>query len=60
MGKTGKPTIIYDLTESPTEVVANEFEKMDKAVRAGQFEADPEPSKCRFCSVATSCEFAAG
>lgn len=57
MGKTGKPTIPYALDGVE---VAEEFEKMDNAVKAGEFVADPEASKCRFCSVATSCEFAAG
>lgn len=57
MGKTGKPTIPYELDGVE---VAEEFEKMDNAVKAGEFIADPEASKCRFCSVATSCEFAAG
>lgn len=59
MGKTGKPTLIYDLKDSPTEVVAAEFERMDKAVLAGEFEPSPEKNKCMFCSVRTSCEFAA-
>lgn len=57
MGKTGKPTIPYDLTD---ETVAGEYRRLDDAVKAREFPADPESSKCRFCSVATSCEFAVG
>lgn len=57
MGKTGKPTLPYDLTGIE---VATEFEAMDKAVKAGEFEASPESGKCRFCPVATSCEFRSG
>lgn len=59
MARTGKPTIPYDLTEWPEQRVAEEFQRLDEAVKAEVFEPDPEPDKCRFCDVNTACEFAA-
>lgn len=59
MGKTGKPTIPYDLTEWPEERIAEVFSQIDSEIRAGLFEPKPEPDKCRFCPVQLSCEYAA-
>lgn len=60
MGKTGKPTLVYDLAETPREEVAEAFKELDNNVKAGKFPADPDDKKCRFCSVSSSCEFAFG
>lgn len=57
MGKTGKPTLLYDLSDTPVEAVASAFKELDENVKAGLFPANPG-DHCRFCSVATSCEFA--
>lgn len=57
MGRTGKATYAYDLTQWPRNRVADEFCEVDEMITGGQFEPDPEPSKCRFCAVASSCEF---
>ena len=60
MGKTGKPTFVYDLTETPYDEVAAAFKRLDENVKAGEFPADPDDKKCMFCSVSSSCEFAFG
>ena len=57
MGKTGKPTKLLDLFEWGEQEVAEAFSEMDSAVKAEQFDAKPEPDKCRFCSVSVSCPF---
>jgi len=58
MGKSGKATYPYDLTEWTEERLTEEFHWLDQEVRAGNFEPDPEPSKCMFCDVNSSCPFA--
>jgi len=55
--KHGGPTKPYDLTAWSREQVTEEFHRLDEQVKAGNFPADPEPSKCRFCSVANACSF---
>lgn len=57
MGRSGKPTYAYDLTEWTREAVTSKFHELEANIQAGNFEPDPEPSKCRFCSVSTSCSF---
>ncbi|ATL70754.1 RecB family exonuclease [Nocardia terpenica] len=57
MAKTGKPTLAYDLTEWDRECMTGEFHKLADNIRAERFDPDPEPAKCRFCSVSASCEF---
>lgn len=59
MGKSGKPTYPFDLTEWTRERVSAAFAELEDNIRNERFEPDPEPSKCRFCSVAVSCEFRA-
>lgn len=59
MGKTGKPTFGYDLTEWSEERLTDAFGEMNDGVLMEDFDPDPEPAKCRFCSVASSCKFAA-
>lgn len=55
MGKSGRPTLFYDLTEWPTSRLTEEFEEVDELIRAEKFDPDPEEKKCAFCSVRTSC-----
>lgn len=57
MGRSGKPTVPYDLTELSEQWLTDEFGKLDEAIRSELFEPDPEPSKCRFCFVRASCPF---
>jgi len=59
MGKTGKPTFGYDLTEWSEERLTDSFGEMDDGVRMEYFDPDPEPGKCRFCSVQSACKYAA-
>nr|WP_238847555.1 PD-(D/E)XK nuclease family protein [Nocardia arthritidis] len=57
MGRTGKPTIAQDLSDWTKERVAEEFHALADNIQSERFDPDPEPSKCRFCSVSMSCEF---
>jgi len=59
MGRTGKPTFSYDLSEWTEERLTDAFGQMDEGVRNEHFDPDPEPAKCRFCSVAQSCKYSA-
>ena len=59
MGRTGKPTILYDLSEWTKQDVTTVFRDVDAEIRAGLFEPKPEEDKCRFCPVQRSCEYAA-
>ena len=59
MARTGKPTYPYDLSDWTRERVSAAFAELEENIRAERFEPDPEPSKCRFCDVAASCEFRA-
>lgn len=57
MGRKGGPTPIYDLSYWTAERLTEAFAEMDAGVRAGSFEPNPEPKKCMFCSVSSSCAF---
>lgn len=58
MGRKGKPTKeIYKLDYWTREKVSEEFHNVDEGIRAGDFPASPEDSKCRFCPVSASCVF---
>lgn len=57
MGKSGKLTYPYKIGEWTRERVAERFRQLEQDIAAERFEAKPEPSKCRFCSVAVSCDF---
>lgn len=57
MGRTGKPTKPYDLTDWTRETVRDKFVELRDNINAERFQADPEPSKCRFCDVSYSCQY---
>jgi putative RecB family exonuclease len=57
MGKSGKPTYPYNLLDMSRDYIADEFNKLAENIKAERFDPDPEPDKCRFCSVSHSCEF---
>ena len=59
MGKTGKQTLPADLSHVTQEYLTDVFGAADERIKAEQFEAKPEPSKCMFCSVRTACSFSA-
>lgn len=59
MGKTGKMTVPYDLTAWTQEHLTDVYGRADEQIRAGEFDPDPEPSKCMFCSVSADCQFKA-
>jgi len=58
MGKTGKPTYPYQIGEWTRERVSQAFRQLEDNIVAGRFDADPEPSKCRFCDVSWACDYA--
>lgn len=58
MGKTGKPTVPLDVSDWTQQRLADVYGEADQVIREGRFEPDPEPSKCRFCSVAADCKYA--
>ena len=58
MGRTGKPTREYDLSAWSAEKVSAKFRELEDNIVAGNFDPEPESSKCRFCDVSASCEYA--
>lgn len=57
-GKSGKkPRLVgpYDLTLWTRERITERFHEVEAEIQAGEFEARPEASKCRFCDVSYSC-----
>jgi putative RecB family exonuclease len=59
MAKTGKETKPVDLTPYTPEYVTDVFSEVDELIRAEDFQPDPEPSKCMFCSVRADCSYSA-
>lgn len=57
MTRTGKPTVPYALTRAVKVQLSEDFATMDENVKAGNFPAKPEASKCMFCSVNNSCKY---
>lgn len=57
MGRSGKPTVRYDLSEWTREKVSARFRELDDNIKAERFPPTPSPEKCRFCSVASACEY---
>lgn len=57
MTKTGKATYPYDVSHVSEDYLADRYGEVDQKIKAGEFEPDPEPSKCRFCTVSSSCPF---
>lgn len=59
MGRPGKPTKEkYKLDFWTKEKVTEEFHKVDEGIRSGDFPARPDEDNCKFCSVASACQFA--
>lgn len=58
MGRSGKPTSVYQIGEWTRDRVAEKFHELDEDLRAGRFPAIPESRTCMFCDVSSSCEFA--
>lgn len=56
MGRNGKPTDRYDLTFWTREKVSEKFRWLEDNLQAGNFDATPDPSICRFCDVAWACD----
>jgi putative RecB family exonuclease len=61
MGNSGKPTKeAYDLTAMSRDQVVDLFGRLDKGVRAEEFDPSPDPDKCRMCGVRSACIYAEG
>ena len=56
MGKSGKPTLPFDISVWTRDRVAKAFRELEDNIQAGRFDPQPEPSKCRFCDVAWACD----
>lgn len=57
MGKTGKATARYDLTEWDRARITGMFHDLADRIDDERFDPSPEPSKCRMCSVSAECDF---
>lgn len=57
--RKGGPTKPYDLTTVSRQQVVDKFHEVDAGIKAERFDPDPDPDKCRFCSVQTACRFSA-
>lgn len=57
MGRSGKPTYPYDLTDWDRKKVSAKFKELDENIRAERFDPLPEASKCAFCDVALACQY---
>lgn len=60
MGRSGKPTYPFDLTDWTRERVAAKFRELEENIRAERFDPLPDADKCRFCDVSYSCEYREG
>lgn len=60
MGRTGKPTYPYDLTDYSRQEIVDRFGEVDESIRAERFDPRPDPRVCQFCDVAASCDYAVG
>lgn len=58
MGRTGKPTALYDLSAWTREAVSERFRWLEDNIAAGNFDPEPDSSKCRFCDVSWACDYA--
>lgn len=57
MGKSGKPTVPYRISDWTLDRVSEAFHALEDNIQAGRFEAKPDKKVCNFCDVALSCEY---
>lgn len=57
MGKPGKPTHPFDLSDWTKNEVSRRFLELEENIQAERFDPDPDPDKCRFCSVSFACKY---
>lgn len=57
MGRAGKPTYPYDLTDWTRERVAEEFHELEANIQAENFDPKPTVDGCRFCDVSDACAY---
>lgn len=60
MGKTGKPTKLYPITEEDRADVHKRFAELEQLLKEERFDPTPSRNTCAMCSVKTSCQFRAG
>lgn len=58
MGRSGKPTYPFPISDWTRERVAEKFRELEENIQAERFDPLPDPKKCNFCDVNASCEFA--
>lgn len=58
MGRSGKPTYPFRISEWTESRVASMFHELEDNIQAGRFDPDPDPKKCNFCDVSASCDYA--
>ena len=57
MGRSGKPTYPFKIGDWTRQRVSEKFQKLERDIEAGRFDPDPDPKKCNFCDVSSSCEY---
>jgi len=57
MGKPGKPTYPYDISEWTKDRVTEVFHELEENIQAGNFDPHPDVDRCKFCDVSDACEF---
>ena len=60
MGKTGKPTKTFEITDDDKLDVHHAFEWLEEMIQTERFEPSPSKKNCAMCAVKTSCEFKEG
>ncbi len=58
MGKSGKATHPFKISEWTRDRVAGVFAELEDNITAGRFDPTPSPDVCRFCDVSSSCDYA--
>lgn len=59
MGRSGKPTYPFDLTDWTRDAVSEAFQELEANLAAERFDPKPDPDGCRFCDVSYTCKYAA-
>lgn len=57
MGRAGKPTYPYDLSDWTTNEVTAKFHELEDKIQAGEFMPNPSVDNCKFCDVSDACEY---
>jgi putative RecB family exonuclease len=58
MGKSGKATHPFRISDWTRGRVAEKFHELEDNITSGRFDPTPSPDVCRFCDVSASCRYA--